>query len=435
MEVLAPSDATNLGQEMHRWAEDLFPIPRSLTGDGVRRTLQYFRRLLPDLQIHEVPSGTQAFDWIVPDEWNAREAYITDEQGRRVVDFAENNMHLVGYSEPVKAWLGLEELQQHLYSIPERPEAIPYVTSYYERRWGFCLAHSVRERLAPGRYLVVVDADLAPGSLTYADFVLPGASRSEVLVSSYVCHPSMANNELSGPVVALALFRWLASLPERRYTYRLVLAPETIGAIVYLSRHLETLRRDVVAGFVLSCIGDEGPRSLMPSRNGNTLADRVARHALAHLDANGIVHTFLERGSDERQYCSPGADLPVVGLMRSKYGTFPEYHTSDDDLTFVTPAGLAGGFEFAQRVVHLLELNRTYRLRTPCEPQMGRRGLYHQVQRPGVSAGIRTTMNALMHMDGTRDLVGIAEHIGEHALDLQPLVERFLEHDLVEVLA
>ena len=248
---------SDLGVEMHSWATDLFPICRSITGEGVRETLRYLSNIVPELAMYEVTSGTPAFDWTVPNEWNVRSAYIEDESGRRIVDFARNNLHLVGYSEPVDRWLTLDELQPYLHSLPEQPHAIPYVTSYYSGRWGFCLTQEQRDQLPQGRYHAVVDSTLAPGSLTYGEIILPGWEEKEILLSTYVCHPSLANNELSGPVVTIALARWLASQEKRRYTYRILLIPETIGSIVYLSSHLDDMKRNTVAGFVLTCIGDE----------------------------------------------------------------------------------------------------------------------------------------------------------------------------------
>jgi aminopeptidase-like protein len=360
------------------------------------------------MQIHEIPTGTQAMDWQVPKEWRIDEAWIEDPTGRRIVDFAENNLHVVGYSEPVDRKMTLDELQEHLHSLPEQPDAIPYVTSYYKRRWGFCMPHTQRCRLPQGIYRVRIDSELFDGSLTYGECILPGQSKREVLISTYVCHPSMANNELSGPVIATALAEELAGWNQRRYTYRFVWIPETIGSLVYLSRHLEHLREYVVAGYVLTCLGDGRAWSFLRSRQANSLADRAAACVMAAREGEVREYTFLDRGSDERQYCAPGVDLPVASLMRSKYGTYPEYHTSLDNLELVSPESLQQSFEMVRQVIRLIEGNKTWKTNCLGEPQLGRRGLYPTLSAKDSCDGeVRDMMNILAYSDGSADLIDI----------------------------
>ena len=386
---------------------------------------------MPDLQIHEVPSGSQVFDWTVPDEWNITEARLTGPDGEVIADFSYSNLHVVGYSEPVDLMLPLEELQEHLHSRPDLPEAIPYVTSYYARRWGFCLKHSVRQKLKPGMYHAVIKSTLAPGHLTYGELVLPGKSDKEVFLSTYVCHPSMANNELSGPVVATALARWLLAAP-RHYTYRIVFVPETIGSITYLSRNYQQLRERVIAGFNLTCLGDDRAYSYLPSRKGDTLADRVALHVLRHFAPDFVSYTYHDRGSDERQYCAPGIDLPLCSVMRTKYHVFPEYHTSLDDCSLVTEKGLQGGFEIMRKILEALEENATYQCRVLCEPQLGRRGLYPTLStRYSCTDQVDLMMDLLAYADGTMTLLDEAENVGADIFRCSAVMRQLEEQGVV----
>jgi aminopeptidase-like protein len=399
------------GSDLYRWVTDLFPLCRSLTGEGVRETLRYLQSLFPPLTLHEVPSGSKVLDWTVPDEWNIRDAFIADTNGRHLVDFKACNLHVVGYSVPINAVMSRDELEPHLYSFPDQPTAIPFVTSYYERKWGFCLSQNQRDALGPGPFRVEIDSSVEPGHLTYADAVLPGETDEEVLLSTYVCHPSMANNELSGPAVTVALARWLADLPNRRYTYRFVFAPETIGSITYLARHLDHLRAHVRAGWVLTCMGDERTFSYVPTRLGGTLADRVSLQMLSELTDGFTAYTFLQRGSDERQWCSPGADLPVCSVMRSKYGTYPEYHTSLDNLELVTPDGLQGSLDVLRACIELVESNGRWQTVLPGEPHLGPRGLYPNTSMRGSSAAARAMMNVLAYCDGDHDVIDLARQV------------------------
>lgn len=418
------------GSYCHALAARLWALNRSITGKGVRDTLRQLQLEIPDLELLSVPSGTQVYDWTVPDEWNVEQAYIDDPYGQRIVDFARNNLHLVGYSSAIEQHLTLDELKKHLYSLPDQPTAIPYITSYYSRRWGFCISQQQLEALLPGTYYVRVDATLAPGQLDYAELLIKGREEREIFLSTYVCHPSMANNELSGPVVATAIARWLAS-ENRRYSYRIVFAPETIGAITYISKNYEVLRNQVFAAFNLTCLGDEKAYSYVPSRQGDTIADRVAKHVLKHIDPNYKQFSWLDRGSDERQYCAPGVDLPMATITRSKYGEFPEYHTSLDNLNFVTPKGLQGGFDAVRAAIEAIEADCNPIVRVRCEPQLGKRGLYPTLSTKTSGTEVRRMMNLISYCDGSKSLLDIAEILDEPVSALAAILDTLKKHDLI----
>jgi len=421
----------DLGERMHRLCRELFPICRSITGNGLRKTLGVLKDNLPELVVHEIPTGEVCFDWTIPREWNIRDAYVMDPDGNKIIDFQNSNLYVVGYSLPVDRTVTLEELQGHLYSLPDQPAAIPYVTSYYEERWGFCISEEQRRHLKSGTYRVYIDSELSNGSLTYGEVILPGRSEKEVFLSTYICHPSLANNELSGPVVTTFVAKWLSGLKDRSYTYRIVFIPEGIGAIAYLSRHLEVMKQRVKAGFNVTCIGDDRSYSYLPSRNGNTLSDQVALHVMKHMHPDYIAYTYLDRGSDERQYCSPGIDLPVSSVMRSKYGEYPEYHTSLDDLHLVTPSGLRGGYDVLLQCIRCIEHNETLKLTVLCEPQLDKRGLYPTLSTKESGRQVREMMNLIAYSDGQHSLLDIADKIGVPMWDLFPIVDRLKTHRLL----
>jgi len=423
----------SLGQEMHALAARLFPINRSLTGPGVRETLSILQEHLQDLQIYEVKSGTSAFDWEIPNEWSVNDAYVKDETGKKIIDFKTSNLHLMGYSTPVNYLVTREELMKHLHTLPDQPTAIPYVTSYYSEDWGFCVADEDLQNIGDGPFEVYVDSTLGPGVMNYADLIIQGQTDEEILLSTYFCHPSMANNELSGPVVLTFIAKWLKEIPlkDRKYTYRLVMVPETIGSIYYISKNLESLRK-VRAGWVLTCIGDERTYSYVPSRDGNTLADRVSKKVLSEIYPDYKTYSWLDRGSDERQYCSPGVDLPVASIMRSKYGEYPEYHTSLDDLSLVTPDGLYGGFVAMQAAIKMLEANAVFKTRVPCEPQLGKRGLYPNTSVKSSGHLVRDQMNVLSYCDGVNDLISIAELCKIEFTVALEIINRLTAADVIE---
>lgn len=415
---------------MYSLANELFPLCRSITGKGTRKTLLRLQKEVPEMKLLEVESGTKVFDWTVPNEWSIEEAYIEDSNGDRIVDFKKNNLHVVGYSTPIDTIVSLGELNEHLYSLSDHPDWIPYVTSYYKENWGFCMSHNQRISLKDGNYHVVIKSSLFPGSLSYGELLIPGKSEKEIFLSTYVCHPSMANNELSGPVVQLQLAKWLLGQKNLKYSYRLIWIPETIGSITYLSRNLEAMKKKVIAGYVLTCVGDERAVSYVGSRKENTLADVAAKNVLHFLAPDYKYYDFLHRGSDERQYNAPGVDLPVCSICCSKYHEYPEYHTSADDMTLISAKGLERSYDIYKTVIEAIERNTKYKINCYCEPQLGLRGLYPTESFNRSSVSVQDMMNFIAYADGTMDLFEISELIDVPVNRLHEIAVKLIEAEL-----
>ncbi len=395
--------------EIQKYIYRLWPIMRSITGDGVRESLGIISEIV-DMEIVEVPTGTRVLDWVVPKEWVIRDAYIIRPDGKKILDIHDNNLHIVNYSIPFKGKISKTELENHLHSLPEMPEAIPYITSYYVPRWGFCISHNERLTLPDGEYEVYIDAEHIDGSLTYGEAVLPGKTDKEILLSTYVCHPSLGNNELSGPVVAAFLHRELASIEDRRYTYRFLFCPETIGSIAFLSKRGDYLRKKLHAGYVVTCVGDNGPFTYKRSRRGDTTADRAAEYVLkVSKDTKYVIKDFFPvPGSDERQYCSPGFNLPVGSLMRTMYGQYNEYHTSLDNLQYISISSMLDSIRMYLDILICIEYNGKYLNIFPeGEPQLIRRKIF-----PKLSDELKSFLWVLNYSDGNNDLLEISNKSG-----------------------
>lgn len=429
-----PSDAPE-GAAMMALIERLYPICRSITGDGVRRSLRILQEHLP-LEVHEVPTGTPVLDWTVPMEWNIRDAYIAALDGRRVVDFADSNLHVLQYSRPMDRVVPLEELQQHLHSLPEHPDWIPYRTGYYADTWGFCVTQRQRDSLSDSHYRVAIDSTLEQGALSYGELVVRGRSEDEVLLSCHSCHPSLANDNLAGIAVATMLGRHLLSAP-RRFTYRLLFIPGTIGSLTWLATH-EAMVPKVRHGLVLSCLGDPGCSTYKQSRRGDAPIDRYVAHVLRHSGQAHKIVPFTPYGYDERQYCSPGFDMPVGCFMRSQNGSYPEYHTSADGLDLVRPEFLADSLAKLKQVVEIIEGEGSYRNLNPKgEPQLGRRGLYRKIAgQPMADASREMAILWLLNLsDGRHSLFDIAERSGLLFAAVRAAADALLEMQLLAPIA
>ena len=411
--------------------EELFPICRSITGDGVRQTLKILGRFIP-LEVNEVPSGTAVLDWTVPREWNIRDAYIARENGAHLVDFGVNNLHVVQYSRPIDAILPLAELRPHLHSLPDQPDWIPYRTSYYSEYWGFCLTHRQLSGLTDGLYRVVIDSDLTRGYLTYGELLIPGETDDTVLFSCHICHPSLANDNLSGIAVATMLARHIQTL-RPRHSYRFLFIPGTIGSLTWLARNEDKVGR-VTHGLVLSCLGDAGGMTYKQSRRGDAAIDRIVAHVLRQDEVPHRIRSFVPYGYDERQYCSPGFDLPVGCLMRTPNGEYPEYHTSADNLSLLRPESLAHSLAILRRIVAVIEGDAVYRSRnTKGEPQLGRRGLYAAMGGQRAAAYDQMALLWVLNLaDGRHSLLDMAERAEVPFATIRAAADELLAVDLLE---
>ncbi|QKF62569.1 zinc aminopeptidase, M28 family [Campylobacter mucosalis] len=439
-------------------AKRLFKIPRSITGDGFKTSLKIVLnaingggygeflnlktapkitkrfKISHTIKISSVKSGTRCYDWVVPDEWVVRDAYILTSNGRKICEFKKQNLHLVNYSCGVHKKMSLNELKEHLYTDENLANAVPYVTSYYEKRWGFCISKNELDSLEDGVYEVFIDSNFKSGELNYAEIFIPATknTKDEILITSYLCHPQMANNELSGPVVLAYLARWVMGLNERDYNYRFVLAPETIGSICFIYENFSHLKQNVKGGFVLSCVGDEREYSVVLSPSESSLSDKIALHTIKHITKTPKIYSFLHRGSDERQFNTPNLDLGMVCICRSKFGEYKEYHTSLDDFSVVTENGLNGGLSYAKSMVLNYEINKKYALTTTCEPNLGSRGLISTINKGEYPSDMMLIRDFLAFCDGKRDVVAIAEILGVRAYSLKNMIEKLLKFKLIK---
>ena len=395
----------------------LFPICRSITGNGVKKTLKIIKKEFPDLKIYYIPSGTRVFDWKIPPEWNVSDAYVLDKHNNKIINFKKNNLHLVGYSTPINRSLNKTKLFKHIHSISKQPKAIPYITSYYKKYWGFCLSHKEKKDFdkkykKSDKFKIVIKSNLnSNGNLNYAELTLKGKSRQEILISTYICHPSMANDDLSGIVVSMCLIKYFKKIKKLDKTLKFIFVPETIGSITYIKKNLSRLKKNVIGGYNLTCVGDERQHSCMLSKYEDSPSDKSLIEAYKKLKIKNKRYSFLERGSDERQYNSPGIDLPITSIFRTKYCEFPEYHTSLDNFNLVTKKGISGGYKVARTAIEILLKKLIPKNKILCEPQMGKRGLYPTLSAKSGSAITKHYMDFLQYANGKNDINEISQII------------------------
>jgi aminopeptidase-like protein len=431
-DLMLSYDLNNIGKQMYELIVELYPICRSITGNGFRESLNIIKKHIP-LIMHEVPTGTEVFDWVVPKEWNIRDAYVKNANGEKVIDFQSSNLHMVNYSVPVHTKISLKELKEHLHSIPEYPDLIPYKTSYYKENWGFCLPHRKMQSLEEAEYEVFIDSSLEQGSLTYGEVYIKGETSDEILISCHCCHPSLCNDNLSGMALATYLASEIISQPKLRYSYRFLFIPGTIGSITWLSRNEDKIQR-IKHGMVVACVGDPGISTYKKSRRGDAEIDRSVMHVLKHSGQAYEIIDFSPYGYDERQYCSPGFNLPVGSLSRTPHGRYPEYHTSADDLNFVKPEFLVDSLLKYLAVIYVLENNRTYLNTNPkCEPQLGKRGLFGMLGGRKEADIFELAMLWTLNLsDGCHSLLDIADHSGLKFEVIKTVADMLLNQNLLQ---
>jgi aminopeptidase-like protein len=420
--------------------KELFLLNRSITGNGIKKTLGIIKKQFPKIKILKIKSGTKVFDWKIPREWNIFDAYVQDKNKKKIIDFKENNLHIVGYSHKINRFVKKKILLEHLHSLPKKKNAIPYVTSYYKKYWGFCEQHSKKEKIIKNyknsdEFKVVINSTFKKdGNLVYGELIIPGLSKQEILISTYICHPSMANNELSGPIVAMRLINYFNKIKRISKTIRFIFVPETIGSIAYLYKNISHLKKRLIGGYNLSCVGDERQYSCMLSKYGNSPADDALIEAYKKLNLKYKKYSFLERGSDERQYNSPGIDLPIASIFRSKYGTYPEYHTSFDNFeTVVTEKGINGSYRLAKTAVSILLKKTIPKNKILCEPMMSKRNLYPYISSNNMPKKTKNIMDFLQYSDGRNDLNRIAKKIDIKIKQVKKINKILLKEKLIEI--
>ncbi len=405
-----------IDNKLYNLGKKIFRINRSITGNGVRETLKHIKKELKNLKIFEIKSGTKVYDWMVPPEWNVKKAYIEDKNKKKIIDIKNNNLHLVGYSIPLKIYLKKKELLSRIHTLKNQPAAIPYVTSYYNKYWGFCASYNFIQKIKKNysdndKFFIKIESNFKKkGSLTYGELLIPGHSKQEILISTYICHPQMANNELSGPMVSIALAKYFKNKVNEK-SLRFIFIPETIGSITYLKKNIDKIKKNIIGGYVLSCIGDERSYSFMPTKYGNSISDIAAKKAFKKLNIKYKQYSFLKRGSDERQFNSPGIDLPVASILRSKYGEYPEYHTSLDNFKLVTKKGLNGGFKVAREAIKIIMKDIIPVSRFLCEPKLQKKKLFESLSTGSITTDSSKILDFLQYADGKNNIEEISRYI------------------------